>query len=62
MPHLEIAEAVLTHYDIVNNGFQQDSRILNTFVPNKLFSQLDISPKNFISFETFNSEFSYIEV
>ena len=62
MPHLEIAEAVLTHYNIVNNGFQQDSRVLNTFVPNKLFSQLDISPKNFIFFETFNSEFSYIEV
>ena len=62
MPHLEIAEAVLTHYNIVNNGFQQDSRVLNTFVPNKLFSQLDISPKNFIFFETFNSEFPYIEV
>ena len=33
------------------------------FTPNKSFGQLlDISIKNFISLETFDSEFSYIEV
>ena len=32
------------------------------FVPNKSFGQLvDISPKDFIVFKTFNSVFSYIE-
>ena len=63
MPRLEIAEVVLTHCNIVNNAYQQDSRILYTFVPNKPFSQLiDISPKNFMFLKTFVSEFEYIEV
>ena len=63
VPHLEITEAVLIHCNIVNNDYQQDSRVLYTFVPNKSFGQLlDISPKNFIFLKTFDSEFSYIEV
>ena len=63
VPHLEITEVVLIHCNIVNNDYQQDSRVLYTFVPNKSFGQLlDISPKNFIFLKTFNSEFSYIEV
>ena len=46
-----------------NNGYQQDPRVLYTFVPNKLFGQLlDISPKNFMFLKIFDSEFSYIEV
>ena len=54
---------VLIHCKIVNNDYQQDSRVLYTFVPNKSFDQLlDISPKNFIFLKTFNSEFSYIEI
>ena len=62
-PHLEITELVLVHCNIVNNDYQQDSRVLYTFVPNKLFGQLlDISPKNSIFLKTFNSEFSCIEV
>ena len=49
MPHLEIAEVVLVHCNIVNNDYQQDSRVLYTFVPNKSFgSLLDISPSNHI--------------
>ena len=63
VPRLEITEVVLIHCNIVNNDYQQDSRVLYTFVPNKSFGQLlDISPKNFIFLKTFNSEFSYIEV
>ena len=61
--HLEITEAVLVHCNIVNNKYQQDSRVLYTFVPNKSFDQvLDISPKDLTFLKTFNSEFSYIEV
>ena len=61
--HLEITEVVLVQYNVVNNDFQQDSRDLYAFIPNKSFGQLlDISPKNFIFKKTFNSEFSYIEV
>ena len=35
MPHLEITEAVLVHCHNVNNDYQQDSRVLYTFVPYK---------------------------
>ena len=37
VPHLEISEVVLVHCDILNNDYQQDSRVLYTFVPNKPF-------------------------
>ena len=47
MPHLEITEVVLVHCDIVDNDYQQDSRVLYSFVPNKPFgSLLEISPTN----------------
>ena len=58
MPHLEITEVVLVHCNIVNNDYQQDSRVLYAFVPNKPFgSLLEISPTNHIFFKTFNSEY-----
>ena len=54
---------MLIHFNIVNNGYQHDSRVLYTFVPNKSFGQLlDISPKNFTILKTFKLEFSYIEI
>ena len=63
MRHLEITEVVLVHCNIVNNDYQQDSRVLYTFIPNRLFVQLlDVSPKNLIYLKTFDLEFSYIEV
>ena len=37
VPHLEITEVVLVHCNIFNNDYQQDSRVLYTFVPNKPF-------------------------
>ena len=33
--HLEITEVVLVHCNTVNNDYQQGSRVLYTFVPNK---------------------------
>ena len=63
VPNLEITEVVSIHCNIVNNSYQQNSRVLYIFVPNKSFGQLlDISIKNFIFLKTFNSIFSYIEV
>ena len=38
--HLEITEVVLVHCDLVNNDYQQDLRILYTFVPDKSFGNL----------------------
>ena len=63
MPHLEITEVILVHCNIVNNDFQQDSRVLYMLVPNKPFgSLLEISPTNHIFLNTFNSEYDEIKV
>ena len=63
VPHLERTEVVLVHCNIVNNDYQQDSRVLYTFVPNKPFgSLLEISPANHIFLKTFDSEYNEIEV
>ena len=63
VPNLEIVELVLVHCNLDNNDYQQDSRILYTFVPNKTFgSLLDISPANHVFLKTFNSEFREIKV
>ena len=63
IPHLEITEVILVHCNIVNNDYQQDSKVLYTFVPNKRFgSLLEISPTNHIFLKTFNSEYDKIKV
>ena len=63
VPNLEIVEVVLVHCNLVNNDYQQESRILYTFVPNKTFgSFLEISPKNHVFLKTFNFEFREIKV
>ena len=63
VPHLDITEVVLVHCNIVNNDYQQHSRVLYTFVPNKPFgSLLEISPTNHIFLKTFNSEYDKIIV
>ena len=63
VPHLKITEVVLVYCNIVNNHYQQDSRVLYTFVPIKPFgSLLEISPTNHIFLKTFNSEYNEIEV
>ena len=63
VPHLEITEVILVHCNIVNNDYQQDSRVLYTFVPNKPFgSLLEISLTNQIFLKTFNSEYDEITV
>ena len=51
VPYLEIFELVLVPCNLVNNDYQQDSRILYTFVPNKTFgSLLEILPPNHFFF------------
>ena len=63
VPHLEVVELVLVHCNLVNNDYQQDSRILHTFIPNKAFGNLlEVSPKNHIFLKTFNSEFQEIKI
>ena len=63
VPNLEITEVALLHCNIVNINYQQDSRVLYKFVPDKLFGQLlDISSQNVTFLKNFDSQFSYIEV
>ena len=51
------------YWFIVNNDYQQDSRVLYTFVLNKPFgSLLEISPTNHIFLKTFNSEYDGIKM
>ena len=64
VPYLEITEVVLVHWNIVNNDYHQDSRVLlYTFIPNKPFgSLLEVSPTNHIFLKTFKSEYPNIKV
>ena len=49
VPHLEVVELVLVHFNLFNTDYQKGSRIFYTFAPNKTFgSLLEISPKNHI--------------
>ena len=47
VPRLENVEVVLIHCNLENNSYQQASRVLLTFVPNKQYGQLiSISPNS----------------
>ena len=55
VPRLEITEVVLIHCNVANNSYQQNSRVLYTFVPHKSFDHLlDTSTENFIFIKTLN--------
>ena len=63
VPRLETAEVVLVHCNLVNNNYQQASKVLFTFVPNKQFGQLiTITPHSLIMLKTTNAEVSFIEI
>ena len=40
VPHLEISDVLLIPCNLINNNYQQNSRVLYAFVPNKSFGQL----------------------
>ena len=63
LPRLENVEVVLVHCNLVNNSYQQASRVLYTFVPNKQYCQLiSILPNSLIFLKTMNTEFSEIKI
>ena len=63
VPRLENAEVALVHCNLVNNSYQQHSRVLFTFVPSKQYGQLiSISPHSLIFKKTMNTDFSEIEI
>ena len=63
MLKLESAEVILVHCNLVNNNYQQTSKVLFTFVPKKQLGQLiNILPHSLTILNTINTEFSSIEV
>ena len=63
VPKLESVDLVLVHCNVVNNNYQQTSKVLFTFVPNKKYGQLiTVSPETLIMLKTVNTEFSFIEI
>ena len=63
VPKLESVDLVLVHCNLVNNSYQQASKVLFTFVPNKKYGQLiTVSPETLIILKTVHTEFSFIEI
>ena len=63
VPQLETVEVVLVHCNLVNNNYQQASKVVFTFVPNKQFGQLiTITPHSLTMLKTANGVFSFIKV
>ena len=63
VPKLECVEVILVHCNLVNNNYQQASKVIFTFVPNKQSGQLiNIAPHSLTMLSTTNTEFSFIEV
>ena len=63
VPRLETVEFVFIHCNLVNNNFQQASKVLLTFVPNKKFGQLiNVTPHSPTMLKTTNAEFPFIEI
>ena len=62
VPHLEITELVLVHFNIVNNDYQHDLKAFYKFVPNRPFgSLLEISPRNHIHLKHLNLNLKQLE-
>ena len=63
VPKLETLEVLLVHCILVNNNYQQASKVLFTFVPNKEFGELiTITPHSLTMLKTTNVEFSFIQI
>ena len=63
VPRLENIEVVLVHCNLVNNNYQQHSRVLFTFVPTKQYGKLiSISPHSLVFLKTMNTEFPETEI
>ena len=63
VPKSDYVDTALMHCNLVSSNYQQASKVLITFVPDKNFGQLIIvEPKSLTMLKTLNAEFSFIEV
>ena len=52
---LEVAEVVLVQRNLVDNQYQQNSKVLCTFTPNKFYTYLlNVEPSNIVCLKTFD--------
>ena len=63
VPKLESVEVVLVHCNLVNSSYQQASKVLFTFAPNRQLGQLiTILPQLLTMIQTTNAEFQSFQV
>ena len=63
VPKLESVEVALVHCNLVNNSYQQASKVLFAFVSNKQFGQLITILHHLLTMlKTTNPEFPFIQV
>ena len=63
LPKLESVKVDLVHCNLVNNSYQQSSKVLFAFVPNKQFGQLiAILPHSLTMLKTTSAEFQSIQL
>ena len=61
MPFLEVAEVVLVQSNLVDNQYQQKSKVLYTFTPNRSYAYLlNVEPSNLVLLKTYNTDFNEI--
>ena len=62
VPKLESAEVVLVNCNLVNNNYQQTSKVLFTFAPKKQFGHLiNISPDSLTTLNNSKTKFSFTD-
>ena len=62
VPKLDSFEVVLVHCNLVNNNYQQTSKVLSTFVLNKQFGQLiNFAPHSLTMLGTTSTNFHLLK-
>ena len=62
VPKLETVEVTLVQCNLVNNKYQQESKVLFTFVPNKQFGRLITITLHSLTMLKTDAEFSFIGI
>ena len=58
-----MVNTILVHCNIVQNNYQQASKVLYTFVPDKIFNRpINIHPSSLIELKITDVEFNFIDV
>ena len=61
VPILEVVEVVLVQCNLVDNKYQQKSKVLYTFTPNKSYTYLlNVEPSTLVFLKTYNTDFDEV--